>query len=357
MSEERRLAVLRAIVQDYVRTSGTGRLQGAVRAARSGGLAATVRNDMALLEEGLIHAPYTSAGRVPTDAGYRVFVDRLSQVKPLSRAGALGHRGLPQRAVDLDDIVDRTVHLLATLTSQVAVMQYPRWPGRACGTSSSSASAAPRLMLVLIVSTGRVEQRVLDVGRDLSGLDGDGLVSRLRAHVNAEACGRPFREAAVRLDHLLAAFPAEDHPVVEAVAGEAARAPVEQREERVVLAGTSNLARVHGDFTLSLGPVLRGPGQHVVLLRLIGHLGSDQDAIAVRIGSEHEYEGLRSTSVVTAGYGPGAELLGESGSSGRPGWTTPRRWPPSGRWPGTSRRSSPHEPPHRRVAVRHTAHV
>jgi heat-inducible transcriptional repressor len=62
--------------------------------------------------------------------------------------------------------------------------------------------------------------------------------------------------------------------------------------------------------------VLEALEQHVVLLRLIGHLGSDQDAIAVRIGSEHEYEGLRSTSVVTAGYGPGAELLGGIGVLG-----------------------------------------
>ncbi len=317
MSEERRLAVLRAIVQDYVRTSEPVGSKALLERHALGVSAATVRNDMALLEEeGLIHAPHTSAGRVPTDAGYRVFVDRLSQVKPLSRAERSAIEAFLSGAVDLDDIVDRTVHLLATLTSQVAVMQYPSLARSSVRHIELVGIGGPRLMLVLIVSTGRVEQRVLDVGRDLSGLDGDGLVSRLRAHVNAEACGRPFGEAAVRLDPLLAAFPPEEHPVVEAVVGALRELLVEQREERVVLAGTSNLARVHGDFTLSLGPVLEALEQHVVLLRLIGHLGSDQDAIAVRIGSEHEYEGLRSTSVVTAGYGPGAELLGGIGVLG-----------------------------------------
>ena len=123
MSEERRLAVLRAIVQDYVRTSEPVGSKALLERHALGVSAATVRNDMALLEEeGLIHAPHTSAGRVPTDAGYRVFVDRLSQVKPLSRAERSAIEAFLSGAVDLDDIVDRTVHLLATLTSQVAVM-------------------------------------------------------------------------------------------------------------------------------------------------------------------------------------------------------------------------------------------
>ena len=84
MSEDRRLMVLRAIVQDYVQTSEPVGSKALVERHHLGVSAATVRNDMALLEEeGLIHAPHTSAGRVPTDAGYRVFVDRLSAVKPL----------------------------------------------------------------------------------------------------------------------------------------------------------------------------------------------------------------------------------------------------------------------------------
>ena len=85
MSEERRLVVLRAIVQDYVQTSEPVGSKALVERHHLGVTAATVRNDMALLEEeGLIAAPHTTAGRVPTDAGYRLFVDRLSAVKPLS---------------------------------------------------------------------------------------------------------------------------------------------------------------------------------------------------------------------------------------------------------------------------------
>src|SRR5580765_8723448 len=87
MSEERRLAVLRAIVQDYVETSEPVGSKSLLDRHQLGVSAATVRNDMAVLEEeGLIAAPHTSAGRVPTDAGYRLFVDRLSSIKPMSPA-------------------------------------------------------------------------------------------------------------------------------------------------------------------------------------------------------------------------------------------------------------------------------
>ena len=79
----------------------------------------------ALEDEGYIAQPHTSAGRIPTDKGYRLFVDRLSTVKPLSPAERRAIQTFLDGAVDLDDVVDRTVRLLAQLTRQVAVVQYP----------------------------------------------------------------------------------------------------------------------------------------------------------------------------------------------------------------------------------------
>ena len=104
MVEDRRLAVLRAIVEDYVATHEPVGSRSLVERHSLGVSPATIRNDMAALEdEGLIAQPHTSAGRVPTDQGYRVFVDRLSAVKPMSaaerraiggRQGGLGRGGL-----------------------------------------------------------------------------------------------------------------------------------------------------------------------------------------------------------------------------------------------------------------------
>src|SRR3546814_14046140 len=82
----------------------------------------------ALEDEGLIHQPHTSAGRVPTDKGYRLFVDRLTKVKPMSAAEQRAISHFLQGAVDLDDVVQRSVRLLAQLTRQVAVGHYPTPP-------------------------------------------------------------------------------------------------------------------------------------------------------------------------------------------------------------------------------------
>ena len=317
MSEERRLAVLRAIVQVYVQTSEPVGSKALLERHALGVSAATVRNDMAALEdEGLIHAPHTSAGRVPTDAGYRLFVDRLSQIKPLSRAERTAIAEFLSGAVDLDDVVDRTVHLLASVTRQVAVMQYPSLGRSTVRHIELVPLGGPRLMLVLIVSSGRVEQRIIDGGYDVGGAPGEALISRLRGLLNAEAGGCLFPDAARRLGTLAERFPLEDRAVVTAVSATLSELLIEQREERVVIAGTANLTRVPADFPTTIGPVLDALEEHVVLLRLLTHLGAQRDTLAVRIGHEHEVENLRSTSVVTAGYGPHSDIVGGLGVLG-----------------------------------------
>ncbi len=317
MSEERRLAVLRAIVQDYVQTSEPVGSKAIVDRHHLGVSAATVRNDMAVLEEeGLIHAPHTSAGRVPTDAGYRVFVDRLSSVKPLSAAERSAISRFLAGAVDLDDVVDRTVRLLSMLTHQVAVMQYPSLTRSTVRHIELVPMGRERLMVVLIVGSGRVEQRVVDVGRDLGDTPGEGLVAQLRTAINAEASSRPFTEAAGRLQSLPDRYEPRDRDLVRSVVRALQDALVEEREERVVLAGTANLARFGTDFPLTIGPVLEALEEHVVLLKLLGTLGQDRDAVAVRIGRENTHEGLVSTSVVSAGYGGGSEALAGLGVLG-----------------------------------------
>ncbi|HEY7719317.1 MAG TPA: heat-inducible transcriptional repressor HrcA [Pedococcus sp.] len=317
MSEERRLAVLRAIVQDYVQTSEPVGSKALLERHHLGVSAATVRNDMAVLEEeGLIAAPHTSAGRVPTDAGYRLFVDRLSAVKPLSMAERAAIATFLEGAVDLDDVVDRTVRLLASLTRQVAVMQYPSLTRSSVRHVELVPLGAHRLMVVLIVNTGRVEQRVLEVGHDLTAPAAEELLALLRARVNAAAVGRRLAEASAALESLPEEFEPSLRDLVRSVARTLDDALVEEREERVVLAGTANLARAGTDFALSIGPVLEALEQHVVLLKLLGESHPGADTVAVRIGHENPYAGLQSTSVVSTEYGSGADLVAGLGVVG-----------------------------------------
>lgn len=310
-SEDRRLHVLRAIVQDYVRTSEPVGSKALLERHQLGVSAATVRNDMALLEEeGLIAAPHTSAGRIPTDAGYRLFVDRLATIKPMSRGERRAIEEFLAGAVDLDDVVARSVRLLASLTNQVAVMQYPSLSRSTVRHIELVAVGGSRLMVVLIVNTGRVEQRVVEVGREMTDLAGEQAVQDIRAMLNSEAAGQPLPEAHVRLREAVAHLAERDRPVAQAIVDSLGEALLAQTEERVVLAGTANLARVVTDFPSSIGPVLEALEEHVVLLKLMSSMSAliDDDAVAVSIGAENPYEGLQSTSVVTTTYGSAGGL-------------------------------------------------
>src|SRR3954462_5890028 len=196
MQEERRLAVLRAIVEDYVSTEEPVGSKALVERHGLGVSPATVRNDMAVLEdEGYITQPHTSAGRVPTDKGYRLFVDRLTTLKPMSAAEKRAIASLLDGAVDLDDVVQRSVRLLAQLTRQVAVVQYPTLSRSTVRHVELVALAPNRLLVVLILSTGRVEQRLVELEEELA----DEALVALRSRVNHAATGEIIADAAAAL--------------------------------------------------------------------------------------------------------------------------------------------------------------
>ena len=317
MSEDRRLRVLRAIVQDYVQTSEPVGSKALLERHQLGVSAATVRNDMAALEEeGLIAAPHTSAGRVPTDAGYRLFVDRLSAVKPMTVAEQRAIAQFLEGAVDLDDVVDRTVRLLASLTHQVAVVQYPSLSRSSVRHVELVPIGGERLLVVLITTTGRVEQRVIDVGTDLLTDDGEQVLGALRAELNRATTGRTLAEASAELTAVPERLDPALRDLVRSISTALRDSLVEEREERVVLAGTANLARVGHDFSTSLGPVLEALEEHVVLLKLLGTVTEEGGGVAVRIGHENPYAGLHTTSMVTTGYGAGSDLVAGLGVVG-----------------------------------------
>src|SRR3982751_6602901 len=152
--DDRKLEVLRAIVEDYVSTNEPVGSKTLVERHQLGVSPATVRNDMATLEaEGYIARPRPSAGRVPTDKGYRLFVDRLSSVKPLTSAERRAIESFLGGAVDLDDVVPRPGRLLARLTRQVAVVQYPSLTSSTVRHIELVPLTAARLLLVLITDT------------------------------------------------------------------------------------------------------------------------------------------------------------------------------------------------------------
>jgi heat-inducible transcriptional repressor len=312
MQDERRLAVLRAIVEDYVSTQEPVGSKTLVERHGLGVSPATVRNDMAALEEeGLITQPHTSAGRIPTDKGYRLFVDRLTTIKPMSGAEKRAIATILDGAVDLDDVVQRSVRLLAQLTHQVALVQYPTLSRSTVRHIEVVALTPTRLLVVLILSSGQVEQRLVELG---AATDDDD-VAALRARLGGAVVGQIVAEASrvlATLEEPPGAAGATQAAVVEALVDSLSG---HRSSERVAVGGAANLARFGDSFELSVRPLLEALEEHVVLLKLLGeaHTGG---AVTVRIGHEGPYQEFASTSVVSTGYGPSDEAVGSLGVVG-----------------------------------------
>ena len=310
MLDDRKLAVLRAIVEDYVSTNEPVGSKSIVDRHNLDVSPATIRNDMAVLEEqGFIVQPHTSAGRVPTDKGYRLFVDRLPGVKPFSAAERRAIETFLAGAYDLDDVVMRTVRLLAQLTRQVAVVQYPSLTRSAVRHIELVPLTDRRLLLVLITDTGRVEQRSVDLPSRIS----EDAITQLRAVLNACLDGRRLTEVASVVADLPERITPGERANAAAVFSVILESLVERHEERIVVGGAANLTPA--DFSRGLHEVLEALEEQVVLMRLLGESGA-QASVTVRIGAENQVQGLRSTSVVAVGYGSGDQALAKLGVLG-----------------------------------------
>ncbi|QSB04472.1 heat-inducible transcriptional repressor HrcA [Natronoglycomyces albus] len=300
--DDRKLEVLRAIVEGYVATHEPVGSKTVVENQRLSVSAATVRNDMAYLEElGYIHQPHTSAGRIPTDKGYRLFVDRLGKIKPLSAAERRAVHRLLGEAIDLDDVVLRTVRLLSQLTHQVAVVQYPSLSRSRVRHLELVSMSPRRLMLVMIADTGRVEQRHVELPTDTSEAD----VTAIRSLINEKLVGQPLSETPPLIYALADECRPELRTTVEALSNMLLETLVERRDERLAVAGAANLTRT--DFEGGLRSILEALEEEVVLMQLLGHV--DHTAmLQVRIGDENENANFHATSVVATGYGAGTPV-------------------------------------------------
>lgn len=312
MVSERALQVLRVIVQGYIESSEPVASKAIAEKPGFGVSAATIRNDMALLEEEeLITAPHTSAGRVPTDKGYRVFVDQLTQVRPLSPAQKQAiHRFLDQ-SVDLDDMLGRTVRLLSQLTHQVALIQYPTFGQAKVRHVELLPMGSNRLMAILITDSGRVDQSVVDLTTSVD----EAVVGELRATLNEHLVGQALSDMSETLCGLGEVVTPERRPVMEQLVAGLATTLEAHRTNRLVMAGASHLVRTEADFPHSVYPVLEAIEEQVTVLKLFGEMASEVGDVQARIGRELD-DPLRDTAVVAGTYQAGGSESGRLGVLG-----------------------------------------
>ena len=302
MVTDRGLQVLRAIVQDFVDTREPVGSKTIVERHAFGVSAATIRNDMALLEdEELIAAPHTSSGRVPTDKGYRVFVDHLAEVRPLSPAQRSAIAAFLEGPADLDDVLVRTVRALTQLTGQVAIVQYPSFARATISHVELVQLGGGRMLVILVTDTGRVSQRLAFVRDEFD----DGDLSQVRSDVASLIVGRPVREGVQRVENRLAErnpSPSPRDAATAAIVRIVAEELDEFRQDRLVMAGAATLARSESDFRGSISPLLEAIEEQVTLMKLMSEMVADDHGLAASIGRENEPFGLVEASIVASEY-------------------------------------------------------
>ncbi|MFT8441925.1 heat-inducible transcriptional repressor HrcA [Bifidobacterium aquikefiri] len=303
MTNTRRMLVLRAVVEDYIRSQepvGSGSL---TKSHDLGVSSATVRNDMSALEdEGFLVQPHTSAGRIPTEKGYRYFVDRLAKIVPLSRAQRRGIDGFLSGSVSLEDTLHRAAQLLAQVTGQVAIVASPSLAKSLLRRIEIVALAPTMLLVVVITDTGSVVQRTLRC----SEVPSAELINRLGDVVNQQCQGVSLSRtgeflrslsmtAAFHRIHMLVVRLAE---IFDDMAGE-------EQSSKLYMAGTSQLTHQQAIGITDLAPIFDALEEQVVLMRLMSALSEVRQShgVSVAIGSETHTLGLIHAAVVTSGYG------------------------------------------------------
>lgn len=307
MSDTRRLQVLRAIVEDYVHTREPVGSKALVERHNLEVSPATIRNDMAHLEEeGLIAAPHTSAGRIPTDSGYRVFVDKITEVRPLSRAERRAMDTLLETADDHEAMLEQTVRLLAMLTNQVAVIQYPQQSTAKIRHIDVVKMHPHKALTIVILSSGRVEQRMVTLSDEVE----EEMLARIGQRLSEQLYSRSVSALPLPIDSLIGSIEPAAQPTM-AVIAQAVEATLEAgRVDRIIMSGTANLAKSGGDLGPSIAPILEALEEQVVLLRLLHEMQQEHHGLSVRIGRETSHDSLVETAVVAAAYGEadGAKL-------------------------------------------------
>lgn len=308
MLDDRKAAILRAVVEEYIQTAQP---VGSTAVAHAPGLAvspATVRNEMGALEqEGYLTHPHTSAGRVPTDKGYRFFVDQLVPPGRLDPAQSQQVRSFFSNAHgELERMLGETSRFLAGLTDYAAVVvRDTEDPARI--RSVQLVALAPRVVLVVaVLASGSIEKRTLELQGDPNEVQLGAAIAHLSAHMVGQTMGRQT------------AIPSCNDNDVDAIVEAAVSALTRPNPEadihpHVFVGGASHMAAAF-DAVDTIRKVLGILEHQYVLVTLIKDV-LDR-GLSVAIGTEHGVQSLADCSIVVAPYEIEGETAGTVGILG-----------------------------------------
>lgn len=314
MLDERKKLLLLTVIREYIFSAQP---VGSKKLVKKHGLdvsSATVRNELAVLEEkGFLTHPHTSAGRIPTDKGFRFYVDSLFDEGGLTPAEekSVG-QFFSMSSREMEDLMRETSNLLANMSNYLAVVFAPTYK-RSSLKHVDLIFLYPHVVLIVIVTnSGCVAKRVLELQKQIDASDLEGVERILNERLDGLDIDEISLKGRVELRGLL---PGKWF-LVERIINEIVDCLRERENQRIYVDGTVNLLRQPEFVSLDKLQALLSVVDHGYSLLHFIEDAFDNDVVVVKIGSENERAELRDCSLVAAGYRAGGQVLGTLGILG-----------------------------------------
>lgn len=281
---------------------------------------ATIRNEMHELEDlGYITHPHTSAGRIPTDKGYRYYVDRLMGKTNLNVQDALRiKQEFESRIESLEELIERTSKILASLTEQAGIILYPSFSSLVLKQIDLIRLSAQHILVVWITESGYVENRVIDLEHQISEAE----LQRVGVFLNQELSGLPLSQIKSELAQKLGQARDSLYHVYEEACRIVSNSFPERGAPRLLVDG-SHFILEQPEFKSweKSKNLIKALELRAALLEVIQNGETEHSRVHIQIGMEHHCRDLWDCSFITTQYSVSDRVLGTLGVLG------PRRMP------------------------------
>lgn len=310
---ERKLQILQAIIDDYIVSAEPVGSRTIAKKYGMGISSATIRNEMADLEDmGYLEQPHTSAGRIPSDKAYRLYVDRLMKVKGLSVPEAKYIKEFYEKKTrQIEQVIFQTAKILSDITNYTSVVLTPQL-NKVLIKHIQLVPLEPKYaLLVIVTNSGIIKDAIINIPEDIS----PDYLNRISNMLTDMCCGKSFNEIDKNSMLEMQKDIIKDRDFFNSLVDALTESIVSKEDNEVYLGGTTNIFNFpEYHDVIKAKAFLDLLEEKEFLYKLFSKTG--RQGINVVIGEENEYEELKEYSIVTATYRVGDRVLGTMGIIG-----------------------------------------
>lgn len=300
---EREKLILRSIVQQFILTAAPVGSRYIAKKYEVGFSPATIRNVMADLEEsGYINHPHTSAGRVPTDKGYRYYVDSLMEIQNLKEEEKdLIAKSLETQAEEPDDLLKIASKILSTVTHQIACVSYPTLDKAILNKIQLVELSSNRLLVIVAVTSGLIKTITLEMDFEVNS----SVLESVESKLNEKLAGLTFEEIRNTFRERFADVESEEKPIIRLFFDSADKVFTDiKKDDKIVVTGATNIIhQPEFENPEKFQSVVELIENKDIIIHILEKQRSDvKNDIVITIGSENEDEKLKEYSLITKEY-------------------------------------------------------